>query len=114
MKPVLAAFIEAAKVAEYTALLETDRLTTFRTLFAHKAVLGLVICHGGIAAKVSFFQYPGNGIRDGQHQSAILKDGMLTTDTFQLIHDVIYFYTRSQRQGRQAADGFGLGSGGSA
>ncbi len=37
---------------------------------------------------------------------------MLTADTFELIHDVIYFYTRSQRQGCQAADGFGFGGGG--
>ena len=112
MKPVLAAFIEATEVAQDTALLETDRLAALRTFFAHKAVLGLVICISGIAGKVSSFQYPGDGIGDGQHQPAILKDRMLTADTFELIHDVIYFYTGSQRQGRQAADGFGFGGGG--
>ena len=48
-KPVLTAFIEATEVAEYTAFLEADRLATFRTFFAHKAVLGLVICVNGIA-----------------------------------------------------------------
>ena len=99
-------------MTEYTAFLEADRLTTFRTFFAHKAVSGLMICVNSIAGKVSFFKYARDGIGDGQHQPAILKDGMLTADTFELIHDVIYFYTGSQRQGRQAADGFGFGGGG--
>jgi len=34
----LAAFIEATEMAENTTLLETDRLTAFRTFFTHKAV----------------------------------------------------------------------------
>ena len=97
-KPVLAAFIEPTEVAEYTAFLEADRLTTFRTFFTHKAVLGLVICLNGIAGKVSFFQYSRDGIGNGQHQPAILKNWVFTADTFQLIYDVIYFYTRSERQ----------------
>ena len=63
--PVLTAFVEATEVTQYTAFLETDRLATLRTFFAHKAVLGLVICIRGITAKVSSFQYPGDGIGDG-------------------------------------------------
>ena len=80
--PVLAALVEAAEVAENTAFLEADRLTAFRTFFAQKAVLGLVICFNGIAGNVPVFQYPRDGIGDGQHQPAILKDRMFTADTF--------------------------------
>ena len=80
--PVLAAFIEATEMTEDTALLEANRLTAFRTFFTHKAVLAFVICFGSIARKVSSFQRPRDGVGDRQHQSAILKDGMLTADTF--------------------------------
>ena len=82
MKPVLAALVEATEMAENTAFLEADRLAAFRTFFAQKAVLGFVVWFGVVAGNVPFFQDPGDGIGDGQHQSAILKDRMFTADTF--------------------------------
>lgn len=81
LKPVLAALVEATKVAEYTPLLEADRLTAFRALFTHEAVLRFVV---GLSrtGQISSFQHPGDGIGDGQHQTAVLKNRMLPTDAF--------------------------------
>ena len=76
------AFVEATEVAEDTTLLETDRLTAFRTFFTHKAVFRFVISFDGVAGNVPSIQHPCDGVRDGQHQSAVLKDRMLTADTF--------------------------------
>ena len=78
----LAAFIEATEVAEDTPLLKTDRLTAFRTFFAQKAVFRFVISFDGIAGNVPSIEHPRDGVRDGQHQSAVLKDRVLTADTF--------------------------------
>ncbi len=80
--PVLAAFIEAAEVTHHTPLLKTDRLAAFGAFFTQQTVLGFVPSSGGIAGKVSVFQHPRNGIGDGQHQSAILKDRMFTANSF--------------------------------
>ena len=82
MLPVLAALIEATEMAENTTLLKTDRLTAFRTFFTQKAVFRFVISFDGIAGNVPSIQHPCDGVRDGQHQSAVLKDRMLTADTF--------------------------------
>ena len=68
-------------MTEYTPLLKTNRLTAFGTFFTHKAVFRFVILFGGITGKVPSFQYPRNGVRDGQHQSAVLENRMLTADT---------------------------------
>ena len=91
----LAAFIEATEVTENTTLLEADRLTAFRTFFTHKAVFRFVISFNGITGNIPSVQHPRNGVRDGQYQSAVLKDRMLTADTFKLVDDLIHFYTRS-------------------
>jgi hypothetical protein len=79
--PILAAFIEPTEMAENTPFLKADRLAAFGAFFAHKAMLGFMTANG-FPGKVSILQHPRNGIGDGQHQSAILKDRMLTADPF--------------------------------
>ena len=80
-KKFLAALIEAAEVTHHTAFFKTDGLAAFRALFAHQAVLGLVIFFGIFSGHILFFQNAGYGIRNGQHQAAILKNWILTADT---------------------------------
>ena len=60
---------------------------------------------------VSFFQHPRDGIRNGQHQTAILKNRILAADTFELVDDFINLHPGAQGKGNQAPDGLGLGGG---
>ena len=80
MKPVLAAFIESAEVAKYTSFFKADCLAAFGAFFPHQAMLGLMAADG-ISGKVSVFQHARNGMGDGQHQSTILKNWMLTANS---------------------------------
>ena len=79
--PILAAFIEPTEMAENTPFLKADGLAAFRAFFAQKTMLGFMTVNG-ISGKVSVFQHPRNGIRDRQHQSAILKNRMLSANPF--------------------------------
>ena len=97
-KKFLAALVESAEVTHHTALFKTDGLAAFRALFAHQAVFGFVIFWGIFSGHISFFQHAGDGIRNGQHQTAILGNWKLTADTLQLIDNFIHFDAGSQRQ----------------
>ena len=66
---------------------------------------------GPVTTEVCFFQHPRDGIRYGQHQTAVLEYGVFTADTLELIDDFVYLDTGSQGKGYQTPDGFGLCSG---
>ena len=63
---------------------------------------------GLVTTEVSFFQHPRNGIRYGQHQTAVLEYGVFTADALELVDDFVYLDAGSQGKGYQAPDGFGL------
>ena len=102
-KKFLAALVETTEMAHHAAFLETDGLAAFRTLFAHEAVLCFVAILKFFARHVPFFQHPCDGIRNGEHQAAVLKDRVLAADSLQLIDDFINRNPGSKRQGNQTA-----------
>ncbi len=85
-------------MTRHAAFFETDGLAAFRTLFPHQAVFGLVALDHIFAGHISFFQHPGNGIRNGQHQTAILENRILAANALKLMDNFVHLDAGSQGQ----------------
>ena len=108
LRPSLSALGESAEMAVLAAFLEADGLAAFGAAGADQAVGRVALA---VAARVALFQYAGDGVGDGEHQAAVLEDGMFAADALELVDDLLDVDPGAQGQGDQAADGFGLGGG---
>ena len=77
----------------HASLLEADGLSTFRTGLSKEAVFVFEAAFALAIFKVSILQNSANSIWYGQNQPILLKDGMLSSDTFQLAHDILHIDT---------------------
>jgi hypothetical protein len=77
----------------HTSFLEADGLSTFRTGLSKEAVFIFEVALVFAIFEVSLLQDAADGIGYGQNQSILLKDGMLSSNPFQLAHDILHMDT---------------------
>ena len=109
----LSALGKAAEMAGHAALFKTDGLAAFRAGFPQKTVFMFSPPFAALIFQISFFEHTAYGIRYGENQSILLKNGMLPSNAFELFNDRIDLHPRSECKRNQAADCLRLGGRGS-
>ena len=107
----LTTFCETTEMTGHASFLEADGLSTFWTGLSKEAVFIFEVPFALTILKVSLLQNSANSIGYGQNQSILLKDRVLSSNPFQLTHDVFHRDTRAEGERNETTYGLCLRGG---